>query len=191
MQHRDGIKEWTETLSTPVISNTPNCMNMESNRTWTVNRTFRTLDLYGLICMAASRLHMEQITGRLKDLTLEDHPWLKDMTRSLMNIGCTFFGQIRTRSNEFSSDGVQHVWRDPDRVSHTECIVLTVKHGGVIWGRMRAKGVGPFWDDIYRWHLECQWISHNAGWQDDSLSPEALQKRNNSRMITIQTTVSF
>ena len=30
--------------------------------------------------------------------------------------------------NEFGSDGVQHVWREPGQDYHSECIVLMVKH---------------------------------------------------------------
>ena len=50
-----------------------------------------------------------------------------------------------TKIHLFSSDGVQHVWREPGQDYHSECIVLTVKHGGgsvMIWGCMSAKGVG-------------------------------------------------
>ena len=52
-----------------------------------------------------------------------------------------------TKINLFSSDGVQHVWREPGQDYHSEYIVPAVKHGGgsvMIWGWMSAKGVGEF-----------------------------------------------
>uniref|UniRef100_A0A3P8SQS3 Tc1-like transposase DDE domain-containing protein n=1 Tax=Amphiprion percula TaxID=161767 RepID=A0A3P8SQS3_AMPPE len=48
--------------------------------------------------------------------------------------------------NLFGSDGVQHVWCEPDQDNHSECIVLTVMHRGgseTLWGYMSAKCMIP------------------------------------------------
>ncbi len=53
-----------------------------------------------------------------------------------------------SKVNVFDSDGVQHVWSRPGEEYQENCVLPTVKHGGVsimVWGYMSAAGTGELW----------------------------------------------
>jgi len=50
-----------------------------------------------------------------------------------------------TKINLFGSDGVKHVWRQPDEEYKDKCALPTVEHVGgsvMVWGCMSAAGTG-------------------------------------------------
>lgn len=101
------------------------------------------------ICNAASPHDKElpEQVGNQIVMTCKDWRGYKSeenvCSHNLMNIGSTFFG--KTNIHLFGSDRVQGVWCGLGHNNHSDCIVLTVKHGGgnvLLCGCMSAKDVG-------------------------------------------------
>ena len=83
------------------------------------------------------------------------------MQRSLVNTGCTFFGQMKPKYISLDQMGSSMFWSRLGQDYHTDCIALIVEHGGrsvLIQGCMSAKGVGEmtFTDGIMNTSLYTQ-----------------------------------